>query len=189
MEFLRELLEGDDNILDFAAAKRRRAFRDKWSSTKMTSPDDIPEPLRRAAADLKASRAAVFDFDAAKQRKMDQSDAGRLRKAVAHLKTREPFDFPERPKASVSKLPLRSRDDIAKQTRKVMRELDTTFTWIDEYTAMAHYNPADYIRAVNAFDQLFGSRQRTGRTAYIWHVDDVTVTFTLETRKIIIEIE
>jgi len=172
MKFLRELLEGD--VLDFAAAKRRRG--------------DIPEPLRRAAADLKASRAYVSDFEAAKQRKIDQTDAGRFRKAAAHLKA-NPRKFPKPPKASVSKLPLRSRDDIAKQIRKVMHELDTTFAWVDDYTAMAHYNPADYVRAVTAFDQLFGSRQRTGRTAYIWHVDDVTVTFTLETRKIIIEID
>lgn len=130
----------------------------------------------------------IIDFAAAKQRRMNLDDtAARFRKAAAHLRD-NPREFPPRPKASVSRLPLRTRDDVAGQVRKVMRELDTTFAWIDDYTAMAHYNPADYVRAVNAFDELFGERKRTGRTAYIWHVDDITVTFTLETRKIIIEI-
>lgn len=134
----------------------------------------------------------VLDFAAAKAARDAppvNPTADRFRKAATHIRNKPPMDFPERPKASVSKLPLRTRDDIAKQIRKVMRELDTTFTWVDDHTAMAHYNPADYIRAVNAFDQLFGSRQRAGQTAFVWYVDDVTVTFTLETRKIIIEID
>ncbi len=153
-----EIFEGD--VVNIDDARQRRRNTDKWFKRTVTDafpPDDIPEPLQRAAADLKASRAAVAAMDS--------------------------------PKASLSKLPLRSRDDIAKQVKNVLSDLDTKYAWVDEHTAMAHYNPADYVRAVNAFDQLFGDRQRTGRTAYIWHVDDVTITFTLETRKIIIEIE
>ena len=124
----------------------------------------------------------VVDFAAAKQRKMNKAGPKPPLPDLLNLEY-------EPPKASVDRLPLRSIDDISAQIRKVLTELDTTFKWVDDYTAIAHYNPADYVRAVNAFDQLFGERERTGRTAYMWHVDNVTVTFTLETRKIIIEIE
>ena len=183
MKFLRELLEGD--VLNFGAAKRRRDF--KQAMDNPITPDDIPEPLRRAATDLKASRASVSNFDAAKRRKEDQTDAGRFRKAAAHLKD-NPREFPPRPKASVDKLPLRTRNDVTVQIRKVLKELDTSFTWVDNHTAVAYYNPADYVRAVQAFDQLFGSRHRAGKTTYMWNIDDVEVSFAIETRRLVIEI-
>ncbi len=188
MKFLRELLEAD--VVDIATARQRRKNTDKWFKRTVTDAfpsDDIPEPLRRAAADLKASRAAVSDFDAARQRKIDQTDAGRFRKAAAHLRD-NPRDFPPRPKASVSKLPLRSRNDVTKQVRKVLSDLDTSFTWVDTHTAIAYYNPADYIRAVQAFDELFGQRHRAGNTTYRWDIDNVEVSFAIETRRLVIEI-